>query len=179
MALKATIFKATLHISDVDRQLYESFPLIIARHPSETDIRMMVRLVAFAFNASDKLIFTKGLSTDDEPDLWQKNLSGEIESWIELGLPSEDRLRKACNRSHQVWVYAYGTERNMTQWWSKISNKLARFENLRIYFLPEAVTQMLPSFVKSSMNLQCTIQDGELWLSDETNSLQIIAHLEN
>ncbi len=177
MALKATIFKATINVSDMDRQLYQSYPLTIARHPSETDARMMSRLIAFAFNAADNLTFTKGLSTDDEPELWQKTLSDEIECWIEVGLPSEDRLRKACNSSRNVRVYAYGTERNMILWWGKIADKLSRFDNLQVWSLPEEILGVLPDFVKPSMNLQCMIEDGELWLSDENNNIQVIPKL--
>ena len=173
MALKATIFKVALQVSDMDRQLYNNFPLTIARHPSETDERMMARLVAFAFHADEALTFTKGLSSSDEPDLWKKHLHGDIQSWIEVGLPSEDRLRKACNRSAEVWVYAYGTDSNMNLWWSKIEDKLARFENLKVLSLPEDVTKQFPDFVNSAMALQCSIDDGALWLSDASNNIQI------
>src|SRR6056297_2009370 len=108
MALKATIFKAALNIADMDRHYYGDHQLTLAQHPSETAERLMVRLLAFALNASETLTFTKGISTDDEPDLWQKSLSDDIELWIELGLPNESRLRKACGRAQRVIVYAYG-----------------------------------------------------------------------
>ena len=174
MALKATIFKVALNVSDMDRHVYESFSLTVARHPSETDERMMTRIVAFALNANNDLGFTKGLSADDEPEIWQKSLSGEIENWIEIGLPGEERLRKACNRSRNVLVYAYGTDRNMTLWWNKIANKLSRFDNLKVLGIAEDVTQVFADFVKPAMSLQCMIEDGELWLSDENNNIQII-----
>lgn len=105
MALKATIFKAEISISDMDRHYYQEHPLTIAQHPSETNERMMVRLLAFALNADERLEFTKGLSADDEPELWNKNYSDEIELWIELGQPDEKRIRKACGRSRQVIIY--------------------------------------------------------------------------
>src|SRR5680860_958910 len=117
MALKATIFKATLNIADMDRHYYADHQLTLAQHPSENDERMMIRLLAFALNAREGLEFTKGLSTDDEPELWQKSLSDEIELWIELGLPDESRLRKACNRSKQVILYTpYGGTRTSPNW---------------------------------------------------------------
>src|SRR5512147_3279852 len=106
MALKSTIFKAELQISDMDRNYYGSHSLTIARHPSETDERMMVRLLAFALHANEGLAFGRGLSTDDEPDLWQRDLTGAIRLWIDVGLPDEKLLRRACGRADEVVVYA-------------------------------------------------------------------------
>ncbi|MBJ6136051.1 YaeQ family protein [Marinobacter litoralis] len=172
MALKATIFKATLHIADMDNHYYGDHHLTIARHPSETDERMMIRLLAFALNANDTLEFTKGLSSDDEPELWQKSLSDEIELWIELGLPDEDRIRKACNRSQKVILYTYGG-RAVPVWWEKHHNKLARFANLTIVDLPaEAVTE-LAALAERSMTLQVSIQDGEVTFSNDSGLVSI------
>lgn len=166
MALKATVFKATLNIADMDRHYYADHHLTLARHPSETDERMMIRLLAFALNASDSLEFTRGLSTDDEPELWQKNLSDEVELWIELGLPDESRLRKACNRSRQVILYTYGG-RAVPIWWEKHHNKLARFDNLTLINLPQSATDQLAALADRSMNLQVNIQEGEVSISSE------------
>lgn len=107
MALKSTIYKASLQIADMDRNYYHDHMLTIAKHPSETDERMMLRILVFALNAHDDLVFTKGLSTDNEPDLWQKKLNGDIERWIDLGQPDEKRIRKACGLSNQVLIYCY------------------------------------------------------------------------
>ena len=107
MALKATIYKAELQIADMDRNYYQEHLLTLARHPSETDERMMIRLLAFAIHASDSLTFTKGLFDTEEPDLWQKDLTGAIQLWIEVGQPDEKRLMKACGRSEHVIVYSY------------------------------------------------------------------------
>jgi len=166
MSLKATIFKATLNIADMDRHYYADHQLTLARHPSENDERMMVRLLAFALNASDQLEFTKGLSTDDEPELWQKSLSNEIELWIELGLPDESRLRKACNRSKQVVLYTYGG-RSVPIWWEKNKAKLARFNNLTCVNLNPEAAEQLAGMAQRAMNLQVTIQDGEVTFSNE------------
>ncbi|MCP3669955.1 MAG: YaeQ family protein, partial [Gammaproteobacteria bacterium] len=105
MALKATIFKTEIQVTDMDRNHYQNYAFTIARHPSETDERMLARLLAFSMHAEESLTFTKGLSTDDEPDLWQKSLSGEIELWIDLGQPDEKRIRRACGRARQVVVF--------------------------------------------------------------------------
>ena len=118
MALKSTIFKAELSVADIDRGYYGDHALTIARHPSETDERMMVRLLAFALHADDALTFGRGLSSEDEPDLSRRDLTGTIELWIDVGLPDERDLRKACGRSREVHVYAYGG-RACALWWEK------------------------------------------------------------
>lgn len=172
MALKATIFKATLQIADMDRSYYHSHNLTIARHPSENDERMMLRILAFALHASDTLEFTKGLSTENEPDLWQKNLQNEIELWIELGQPDEKRLRKASARASQVYIYTYN-ERSATVWWQQIQGKLARFENLSVISIADDMVKSLADLSKRTMQLQCTIQDGQIWFGDENQTVAI------
>lgn len=161
MALKATIFKASLQIADMDRHYYADHQLTIARHPSETDERMMIRLLAFALNASDTLEFTRGLSTDEEPELWEKTLTGDTRLWIKLGLPDEDRIRKACNRADRVIVYTYGG-RAVPVWWEKQRKKLTRHQNLTIIDLSPEGTETLAGLAERTMNLQVSIQDGEV-----------------
>ncbi len=165
MALKSTIFKATLTIADTDRHYYAEHTLTLARHPSETDERMMVRLTAFVLNADDALEFGKGLSADDEPDLWRRDLTGSVEQWIEVGLPDERRLRRASGRARQVLVIAYGG-RAADVWWSQNAAAIDRLAAARVIALPPAVTQALASMAERTMQLHATVQDGELWLSD-------------
>ncbi|HEB27427.1 MAG TPA: YaeQ family protein [Porticoccus sp.] len=178
MALKATVFKVELQISDMDRSYFQSHSLTVARHPSETDERMMVRLLAFALNAhfslntSEPLQFTKGLSSDDEPDLWLKNLRGGIERWIEVGLPDKRRIRKGCNQAEQMAIYTYG-ERSATIWWKNIENDLARFDNLSIYYLSAEDTAVIANMVGRNMSLQATVQDGDIWFGDESNTIMV------
>ncbi|WP_027714644.1 YaeQ family protein [Desulfuromonas sp. TF] len=176
MALTATIFKAHLQISDLDRPYYGDHQLTLARHPSETEERMMVRLLAFALHADENLNFTKGLCVDEEPDLWLKSLTGEIELWIDVGLPDERRVRKACNRAAQVCLYIYGG-RAAGLWWQRNADKLQRFPNLRVIELPEEQSKRLANLVQRSMALQCTVQDGEIWLTcgDKTLSISLLA----
>ena len=173
MAIKSTIFKAELQITDMDRHYYADHQLTMARHPSENDERMMVRLLAFILNASESLQFTKGISTEDEPDLWQKSLSGEIELWVDLGQPDEKRIRKACGRSHKAMIYLY-QQRSGQAWWEQNASKLTRFENLSIVTLADEIVSALGQMVQRTMRLQCTIQDGQLWLTDGVHSVQII-----
>jgi len=168
MALKATIYKAELQISDMDRHYYGTHALTIARHPSETDERMMVRLAAFALHANEALAFGKGLSTDDEPDLWQKDLTGAIDLWIDVGQPDDKRIMKACGRSERVVVYCYSAASNI--WWNQVASRLERARNLSVFNMPSATSQALAALAQRTMQLQCTIQDGEAWLtSGEAN----------
>lgn len=171
MALKATIFKASIQVSDIDRSYYQSHSLTLARHPSETDERMMVRLLAFARHANDALTFCKGLSDQDEPDLWQKDLTGAIDLWIEVGQPDERRLLKACGRAKQVCVYSYGKSADV--WWDQVGRKLMRTKNLTVIRLPAESTQALAKLAQRSMQLQCMIQDGQLMWTGEQDVVQI------
>ena len=172
MALKATIFKADLQIADMDRNYYQDHALTIARHPSETDERMMVRVLAFALQAHEALSFGKGLSADDEPDLWQKDLTGAIEIWIDVGLPDEKRVRKACGRARQVFVYTYGG-RVAEMWWGQNSDKLGRIKNLSVINLPAETSLALAKLAQRTMQLQCTIQEGQIWLGDKDGTVQV------
>ncbi|MET4694317.1 YaeQ family protein [Endozoicomonas lisbonensis] len=173
MALKATIFKAEVQIADLDRHYYQTHNLTIARHPSETDERMMIRLLAFALHADEHLSFTKGLSTEDEPDIWLKNYSEEIELWIDLGQPDEKRIRKACGRAQSVVLYNYGGNTS-DMWWQVNRDKFSRFENLRIFNLNQEQTQLLAEFSQRSMQLNMTIQEGHVLLSDGECSLDLV-----
>ncbi|MCW8826242.1 MAG: YaeQ family protein [Gammaproteobacteria bacterium] len=172
MALKATIHKADLQISDMDRNYYQPHQLTIARHPSENEERMMVRLLAFIVHADEALQFTKGLSSDDEPDIWQKSLSDEIELWIELGQPDEKRIRQACGRAKEVYIYTYSGH-SAEIWWEQNANKLSSIDNLHLFNLPAGQRNELSQLSHKNMTLQATIQDDEIWLSDETNSVAI------
>jgi uncharacterized protein YaeQ len=172
MALKATIHKAEVQISDMDRNYYQAHQLTIARHPSESEERMMVRLLAFIRHAGEALKFTRGISTDDEPDIWQRSLSDEIELWIELGQPDEKRIRQACGRAKEVYIYLYSGH-GAEIWWAQIASKLAAIDNLHIYNLPADQRCVLSQMAQKNMALQATVQDGEIWLSAGEQSVTI------
>lgn len=172
MAIKATIYKANLHIADMERHYYQDHALTVARHPSETDERLMVRLLAFAIHASEQLEFGQGMTNDEEADLWQKDLTGAIELWIDVGIPDEKLIRKACGRADQVVVYAYGG-RAADMWFAQNSGLFERQKNLSIINLPVESTQALAKLAQRTMELQCTVQDGQIWLSDGADSVQI------
>jgi uncharacterized protein YaeQ len=172
MALKATVYKADLQISDMDRHYYASHALTLAQHPSETDARLMVRLLAFGLFADERLAFGRGLSTDDEPDLWRRSLTGEIEQWIELGQPDESRIRKACGRAREVIVVGY-SGRGFGLWWDKNAPALARNGNLTVLELPAGTAEALAALLGRGMNLQCLIQDREVQLIGETGEVTV------
>jgi len=165
MASNATIFKATIQIADMDRQYYEEHALTLARHPSETDERMMMRLLAFVLHAHEALSFGRGLSTEEEPALWRKDLTGAIDLWVEVGQPEEKTIRRACGRAKQVCVYTYGG-RGADQWWEKNLATLERLNNLAVMNLPLDGSRVLTTLAQPSMQLQCTIQEGQIWIAD-------------
>ncbi len=165
MALKATIYKADLQIADMDRHYYADHALTIARHPSETDERMMARVLMYALNAQEGIAFTKGLFDVDEPEVWVKDLTGEIKLWIDIGQPDDARLRKACGRAGQVIVLCYSSSCEI--WWKQIEDKLARLKNLAVLQLPAQTSQALAALAARTMQLQCMVQDGEVWMSTE------------
>ena len=171
MALKSTIFKAALQIADMDRGYYADHALTIARHPSETDERLMLRVLAFALHADAALAFGRGLSTDDEPDVWRRDLTGAIRLWIDVGQPDPKRVRQACGRAEQVVIYAYG--RGADLWWSRSRAVLERSQNLRVMSLPVASSQDLAKLAQRTMQLQCTIQDGHVWLGDKDHAVEV------
>ena len=161
MAQKATIHKIELSISDMDRHYYETHNLTVAKHPSETDERLMVRILAFALNARERLEFSRGLATDDEPDIWQKSLSGELEFWVALGLPSEKIVRQSCGKANEVIIYCYGGS-TAEMWWEKLKNSTTRFDNLQVINFSEENTRELGKHVSRSMKVQVNIQDGDV-----------------
>jgi len=170
MAIKATIHKAQLNIADMDIHYYGEHSLTLAKHPSENDLRLMVRMIAFMLNAHEDLFFTKGISSDDEPDLWQKDLGGDIKLWIDLGQPDEKRIKKACGRSDMVIIYTY-QDGSASAWWKQMQKILYRFKNLSIINLK--IDGDIESLVERNINLQCNMMDGELTLLNDSSSVVI------
>ena len=156
----------------MDRHVFEQHSLTLARHPSETEARMMVRLLAFAMHSDATLAFGRGLSTEGEPDLWKRDDTGVITLWIDVGLPDEKDVRKACGRARNVVVLAYG-ERRTEMWWESNAAALARLDNLRVLALSDQDTAALQSLAARSMKLACTIQDGHVWLASDLASVEL------
>ena len=176
MAIKATIFKASLQIADMDRSLYADHSLTIARHPSETDERLMVRLLAFALHVPadvDRggLEFAKGLWDVDEPELWQRDLTGRIVHWIEIGQPDDKRLLKACGRADRVTVLSPNNSTPI--WWAGVAGKLARTRNLEVWQIAAPQSQALAGLAQRSMQLHVTVQDGSVQIADIAQSVEL------
>ncbi|MDN4052184.1 YaeQ family protein [Massilia sp. YIM B02763] len=171
MALKATIYKADLNIADMDRNYYQEHALTIARHPSETDERVMIRLLAFALHADPALAFGKDLFDVEEPALWLKDLTGAIQTWIEVGQPDERRLLKAAGRAERVIVYSYSATSDI--WFKGLASKIDRNRKISVVNIPAGTSAQLEKLAQRSMQLQCTIQDGQVWLTDGTETVMV------
>ena len=176
MAIGATVYRASLQLADMDRSIYADHTLTLARQPSETDERLMVRVLAFALNvpADDHdgaLQVARGATDADEPDLWQRSLAGEVRHWIELGQPDERRLVRACGRARRVTLYTYGPAAAV--WWAGVQPRLARLSNLAVWQLPAAQSQALARLAARSMTLQVTVQEGQVWVGDARTSVEI------
>ncbi len=170
MALKATIYKADLQIADMDRHYYADHQLMLAQHPSETIERLMVRILAFARFADEHLSFTKDLFETDEPALWQKDLTGQLEKWIEVGLPDETKVKKASARCPEVAVITYGSQ--VDDWLTR-NNKIKNMANVSVWKLSNATTAGIQTLCERTMQLQLNIIDGEWTLSSDQGSVPI------
>jgi uncharacterized protein YaeQ len=176
MALKATICKATLQLADMDRHVYGEHSVTIARHPSETDERMMIRLLAFALNlpaddAHGSLDFAKDLWDTDEPALWQKDLTDQIVQWIDVGQPDEKRMMRASPRASKVSVYSYSASTPI--WWSGVATKITRAENLSVWQVPAEQSQALAALAQRTMQMQVSVQDGHVWITSGDEAIEI------
>ncbi|MFT4174206.1 MAG: YaeQ family protein [Rhodocyclaceae bacterium] len=171
MALRSTVFKAEVGIADLDRHYYADHALTLARHPSETDERLMVRLLAFVLNASESLEFGRGISTDDEPALWDRDLTGAIRTWIEVGQPEERLLRRASGRADRVILYTYGRAQDV--WWRQNEAALLALPKLDVWRITPQDCAALTALAERGMKLQCTIQDGQALIAAETDTVQV------
>ncbi len=176
MALKATIYKAQLQLTDMDRSVYAEHHLTLARHPSEADERMMIRLLAFALQVpgddqNGTLDFAKDLWDVDEPALWHKDYTEQIRHWIDVGQPDDKRLIRAAGRADRVTVLSFASSTPV--WWKAIESKLTRAANITVWQIDAAQSQALASLAERSMQLQVTVQDGTVWMSTALGSVEI------
>ncbi len=180
MAIKSTIFKANLSIADIDHSHYADLSMVLARHPSETDERMMVRLVAMALqahqlqtlcNGDGNMAFGAGLSDPNDPDVWLRDYTETTKLWIEVGAPEEKPILKACQKSEITMVYAFNHAAEV--WWKPLENKVNRCKNLQVWRVPTQQSQNLVQLAGRSMQLQATIQEGNLMLSDNKTTIDI------
>ena len=176
MAIKATIFKANLQIADMDRNVYLDHAVTVARHPSETDERMMIRLLALALNVPadnhhGMLEMAKDLWEADEPALWHKDLTGQIVHWIEIGQPDDKRLMKASGRAERVSVFSFSASTPI--WWAGLATKITRARNIAVWQVDAAQSQLLAALAQRSMQLQVSVQDGTAWFGEGERSAEV------
>ena len=178
MALKSTIFKVNLQIADIDHAYYADHALTLARHPSETDERMMIRLAALALNAyklqsecngDGTLAFGAGLSDVEDPDVSLTDFTGHKRLWIEVGQPEDKPISKACNTADAVLLYCFAHSADI--WWKGIATKLTRLDKLQVWRVPSDASQALAKLAQRSMQLQATIQEGAITLSSQRGSV--------
>ncbi|MFD2178214.1 YaeQ family protein [Veronia pacifica] len=164
MSLKSTIYKAHVNVADMDRNVYVDQSLTLAKHPSETEQRMMLRILGWCLFADENLQFTKGLCVDSEPELWKKTYCDTVELWIELGLPDEKRIKRACSLSSRVVLLTYND--NASSVWKKQSlNKLYPFANLTVINVQDEILDAAANEVERTMSIQATIEDELVWFS--------------
>lgn len=176
MGTKSTIYKAELTITNIDRQYYETHQLVIAQHPSEPDRRVMARLIVFAIFAHERLEFGRGISSDQDPDLWRRDLTGVIEQWIELGQPEESDIRKACGLSKEVIIVTYSGN-SADVWWSKNVSSLTKQKNLKVLNIDAESLDQATRLLDRRMTLTALIQDGEFQLSNSIDNVTVISNL--
>jgi uncharacterized protein YaeQ len=176
MALKATIHKAQLQIADMDRGVYADHVVTIARHPSEADERMMIRVLAFALNVlgddhAGQLEFAKDLWDVDEAALWHKDYTEAIQHWIDVGQPDDKRLMRAAGRAERVSVYSFSSSTPV--WWKGLQSKITRADNIAVWQIEAEQSQALARLAERTVQLQVTVQDGTVWLSTGKESVEI------
>ncbi len=173
MAIGASIYKVDLNLSNFNTHYYHDFDLVMAKHPSENEARLMNRLAAFCYCAHEDLAFTKGLSTPEEPELWQKNLTGDILHWIELGQPDEKRIKQALGKSKKVSIFTTHPNTYL-DWFNKLKTKS---DKLFIYFLEVLENGPIDKFVEKNMKLSCTFEDQMMYIGNEEERIAIKMNL--
>jgi uncharacterized protein YaeQ len=172
MALKPTIYKMQIAISDFNRNFYDSVQLTIALHPSETLERMMTRIVAFCLNAQENINFTKGLSEVEEPDIWVKTLDDLLILWIDVGEPSPERIKKSSRLAPEVKVYSFNSKSDT--WWAQSKSKVESFSNVKFYQFDFKQIQHLATFVKRGMDWSLSISGDTVYIAAETQECELV-----
>lgn len=171
MALKPTIYKLQVAISDFNKEYYDTLNLTIAQHPSETLERMMARVMAFCLNASSSLEFAKGLSNPEEPDVWEKTLDGQIALWIDVGEPQPERIKKASRQAKVLKVYSFNSKSDT--WWQQNREKLLANKNAQFYQFEWPQIQSLATFTQRTMDWSLSISDQSIYITDAEQSLEL------
>lgn len=172
MAIKPTIYKLSIAISDFNRDYYDSVNLTVALHPSETVQRMMARIVAYCLNAQDNITFTKGLSNIEEPDIWVKTLDDQITLWIEVGEPSPERIKKSSRIAPEVKFYSFNSKSDT--WWKQSKDKVSQFKNVKFYQFDWPQIQLLATFAERSMDWSLSISGDTVYIAAENQECELV-----
>jgi len=170
VAIKPTIYKLRIALSDLNRNYYDTLNLTIAQHPSETLERMMTRVLAYCINAQENLVFTKGLSAVEEPDIWARSLDNQIELWIDVGEPAIDRIKKATSLAHNVKVYCFNTKSDV--WWDQAQAKISKLKT-SIYRFPWANIESAATLIQRTMDFSVTITGDSAYLATELGECEV------
>ena len=170
MALKPTIFKMNINVSNLDQDVYETIPLTIAQHPSETTERMVTRILAFVLNNQEFLSFTKGLSEADDPDIWAKNYSDEFLLWVDVGEPGFERIKKACRQAKSVKIYTFNTKSNV--WWKQSLKDFSKI-TAQVYQFDFEQIQSFASLVERTMDFSITLTDNVFYIAADKGSCEV------
>lgn len=170
MALKPTIFKFKIALSDLDRNYYDNLNLTIAQHPSETMERMMARVLAFCINSQEHLIFTPGLSATDEPDIWAHTLDGQISLWVDVGEPAVDRIKKATRISKTVKVYSFNTKSDA--WWNQWKSRFCQLD-VSVFRFEWGGIQALAALVERTMDVSITLSGDFAYIATQTGECEV------
>lgn len=170
MALKPTIYKFRIALTDMNRDYYDSLNLTIAQHPSENEERMMARVLAFCLNATPDLQFTKGLSSIEEPDIWLKTLDDQIDLWIEAGEPDHERVKKATRLAKQVKVYSFNSKSDV--WWKQNQAKFAPLKAQVVRFDSQGI-QAFSQMTARTLDLGVMLSGETAYISADSQQCEV------
>lgn len=170
MALQATPYKIEMNLTDMDRHVYETLRFTVARHPSETEERLAVRLIAYALFYKEHLSFGRGLSDVDEPALWEKSLDDRVLHWIEVGQPDSERMTWCSRRTERFSLVAYG---NLRVWQTKELDPVRSLKNINVVGIEQGALEALAQDLPRSLNWSLMISEGELFITDERGQHEV------
>ena len=169
MALQATIYNFDIELADSDRGVYESLALRIARHPSESEDHLIARLLAYLLEFVDGIAFSRGISDPDEPAIAVRDLTGAIDTWIEVGTPDATRLHKASKAARRVAVY---THKDPRQFLNRLAGeKIHRADRLELYAIDRALVSGLVARLDRRVAFSVSVVDRELFIAIGTENL--------
>ncbi|MCL9780071.1 YaeQ family protein [Vibrio sp. S4M6] len=171
MALKPTIYKFRIAVTDLNRDHYDNLNLTVAQHPSENNKRMLARVLAFCLNTGSSIAFTKGLSTVEEPDIWSHTLDNHIQLWIDVGEPDFERIKKASHKSEQVKIYTFNAKSDV--WWQQNQSQLTSLSKVEVYQFEHDSIEQLAQNLSRGMDLSVMVSEQSIFVDMDSGSFEI------